>query len=64
MHITASRVLGFLLFLALIGYVFFVGPRISTLSLRPTGSLGPQGLAPLVYPAPHTPVHVPLTRAE
>ena len=64
MHITFPRVLGFLLFLALIGYAFFIGPRIDTLSFRSIGSVGPGGLAPLVYSAPHTPVHVPLTRSE
>ena len=30
MHITAPRVLGFLLFLGLIGYAFFIGPWINT----------------------------------
>lgn len=30
MHITAPRVLGFLMFLGLIGYTFFVGPWINT----------------------------------
>jgi len=65
MHITVSRVVGLLLFLALIGYAFFIGPRLETLSVRrPVGSAGPAGLAPLVYSAPHTPVHVPLTRSE
>lgn len=35
MHITAPRVLGLLMFLALIGYAFFVGPMInSTASTR------------------------------
>lgn len=64
MHITVSRVLGFLAFLALLAYAFFVGPHISTLSLRPADGTGSTELLPLVYPAPHTPVHVPLTRAE
>jgi hypothetical protein len=64
MHVTVPRVLGFLLFLALIGYAFLIGPRLDTLSFRPIGSVGPGGLAPLVYAAPHTPVHVPLTRSE
>jgi hypothetical protein len=65
MHITVSRVLGFLLFLALIGYAFFVGPRISTLSLRPAPGTGSTtGLAQLVYLAPHPPAQVPLASAE
>lgn len=66
MHITVSRVLGFLLFLALIGYAFFVGPRISSLTLRPaTGTgAGAGGFAPSAYSAPRTTVHLPLTSAE
>lgn len=32
MHITPPRVLGFLMFLALIGYAFFLGPQISATS--------------------------------
>ena len=64
MHITVSRVLGLLLFLALIGYAFFVGPRISTLPLRPALGTGSEGAASPPHAAPFAPVHVPLTSAE
>lgn len=51
MHITVPRVLGFLLFSALIGYAFIVGPRVSTLPLRPAGTSTTYEHLPLVYPA-------------
>lgn len=64
MHITVSRVLGFLLFLALIGYAFFFGPRISALSLGPDRGIGADRSAPAAYAAPRTPAPVPPTSAE
>lgn len=64
MHITVSRVLGLLLFLALIGYAFVVGPRISALSLRPALGTGSAEIAPSSYAGPHMPVHIPRFPAE
>ena len=48
MHITAPRVLGFLMFLALIGYAFFIGPWISTnaSTYSPTSSVTAPKLEP------------------
>ena len=51
MHVTVPRVLGFLLFSALIGYAFIVGPRVSTLPLRAAGAGNAYEHLPLVYPA-------------
>lgn len=38
MHITPPRVLGFLMFLALIGYAFFLGPQITATSTQSPAS--------------------------
>jgi hypothetical protein len=51
MHVTVPRVLGFLLFSALIGYAFIVGPRMSALPLRPAGTTSTYKHLPVIYPA-------------
>lgn len=67
MHITPPRVLGFLMFLALIGYAFFLGPRITAAS---THSPATTVTAPKATPSgtpgtPGTPAQAPLPfRAE
>jgi mannan endo-1,4-beta-mannosidase len=51
MHVTLPRVLGFLLFCALIGYAFVVGPRVSPLPLRSAGTTSTYEHLPVLYPA-------------
>lgn len=57
MHITPPRVLGFLMFLALIGYAFFLGPRITAASTQSTHSPATSVTAPKPTPSgtPSTP---------
>jgi hypothetical protein len=74
MHITAPRVLGILLFLALIGYAFFVGPLLSSTAptQAPASSVtAPKVVEPSAVPhatpvpvAPRVVLRAPLARAE
>lgn len=74
MHITAPRVLGILMFLALIGYAFFVGPLISSAAPKqaPASSVtAPKVVEQSAVPhatqvpvAPRVLSRVPLARAE
>lgn len=66
MHITAPRILGFLMFLGLVGYTFFLGPWLNKSSVAehaPTSSVAVSApRVPSAAPS-HAPARGPLAQS-